>query len=54
MKQWPDLTSVLGEIPWATVGGVAIRHYAPERATVDLDVLVEMKLQWDARSISAT
>jgi hypothetical protein len=41
MKQWPDLTAALGDIPWATVGGVATRHYAPERATVDLDVLVE-------------
>ena len=41
MKQWPDLTSVLGNIPWATVGGVATRHYAPERATIDLDVLIE-------------
>jgi len=41
MKQWPDLTGVLGEIPWATVGDAAIRHYAPERATVVLDVLVE-------------
>src|SRR5215210_3797721 len=41
MKQWPDLTDVLGEIPWATIGGVATRHYMPERATVDLDALVE-------------
>jgi hypothetical protein len=41
MKQWPDLTDTLGEIPWATVGAVATRHYMPERATVDLDVLVE-------------
>jgi hypothetical protein len=40
MKQWPDLTDTLGEIPWATVGAVATRHYMPERATVDLDVLV--------------
>lgn len=40
-KQWPDLTGALGEILWATVGGVATRHYAPERATIDLDVLVE-------------
>jgi hypothetical protein len=40
-KRWPDLTNVLGEVPWATVGGVATRHYSPERATVDLDVLVE-------------
>jgi hypothetical protein len=41
MKQWPDLTAVLGDTLWATVGGVATRHYAPERATLDLDVLVE-------------
>jgi hypothetical protein len=41
MKQWPDLTDTLGAIPWATVGAVATRHYMPERATVDLDVLVE-------------
>jgi hypothetical protein len=40
MKQWPDLTEILGEIHWATVGAVATRHYMPERATVDLDVLV--------------
>lgn len=40
MKRWPDLTDVLGDLRWATVGGVAIRHYAPERATVDLDVLI--------------
>jgi hypothetical protein len=41
MKQWPDLTGVLGDIRWATVEGVATRHYAPERATVDLDALIE-------------
>jgi hypothetical protein len=41
MKQWPDLTDTLGDVPWATVGGVAIRQYAPERATVDLDLLIE-------------
>jgi hypothetical protein len=41
MKQWPDLTTVLGDSLWATVGGVATRHYAPERATLDLDILVE-------------
>jgi hypothetical protein len=40
MKRWPDLTDVLGDVRWATVGGVAIRHYAPERATIDLDVLI--------------
>src|SRR5947209_15012481 len=41
MKQWPDLTGVLGEIPWATVGDAAIRRYAPERTAAHLDVLVE-------------
>lgn len=40
MRKWPDLTEILREVPWATVGGVAMRHYAPERATVDLDVLI--------------
>src|SRR5262245_66340696 len=43
MKQWPDLTAVLGDALWATVGDVATRHYAPERATIDLDILVEHK-----------
>jgi hypothetical protein len=37
---WPDLTGVLGDIPWAVAGAVAARHYAPERATSDLDVVV--------------
>lgn len=40
MKRWPDLSAALGDLRWATVGGVAIRQYAPERATVDLDVLI--------------
>lgn len=37
---WPDLSGVLGPIPWCVVGAVATRHYMPERATVDLDVAV--------------
>ena len=41
MKIWPDLTSALGEIPWAVVGGVATRAYMPERTTADLDVFIE-------------
>lgn len=40
MIVWPDLKQILGDIPWATVGGVATRHYMPERATVDLDILI--------------
>lgn len=40
MRKWPDLTEILREVPWAIVGGVAMRHCAPERATVDLDILI--------------
>ncbi len=50
MKQWPNLTDVLGDILWATVGGVAIRHYAPERATIDLNVLIERASRSAARA----
>jgi len=39
-KQWPDLSSTLGNIPWAVIGGVATRAYMPERATQDLDILI--------------
>jgi hypothetical protein len=38
--EWPDLSQVLGGIPWAAIGAVATRHYMPERATQDLDVIV--------------
>jgi len=37
---WPDLSDVMGEIPWAVVGAVATRLYMPERMTQDLDVAV--------------
>lgn len=40
MIRWPDLGYALGDIRWATVGGVATRHYMPERATIDLDILI--------------
>jgi len=40
MAVWPDLTPVLGDIPWAAIGAVATRHYMPERATGDLDAAV--------------
>ena len=35
-----DLSGVLRNIPWAVVGGVATRTYMPERATLDLDILI--------------
>lgn len=40
VRTWPDLSGVLGDIPWAVVGAVATRAYMPERATQDLDLLV--------------
>lgn len=40
MQDWPDLRRVLGDLPWAIVGGVATRAYMAERMTHDLDVIV--------------
>lgn len=37
---WPDLSQTMEGIAWAVIGGVGTRHYMPERATLDLDVLV--------------
>ena len=50
IRNWPDLTSILRDIPWAVVGGVATRTYMPERATQDLDILVA---QSDALNVHA-
>lgn len=47
MIAWPDLRGILGEVRWAIVGGVATRHYMPERTTVDLDILIAIE---DARA----
>ena len=38
--RWPDLRHVFKAIPWAVVGAVATRLYMPERATLDLGVMV--------------
>lgn len=40
MHPWPDLRSILQDVPWLIVGGVATRAYMPERATQDLDILI--------------
>jgi hypothetical protein len=40
-KLFATMKSLLGDIPAAVVGGVATRAYSPERATQDLDVLVD-------------
>ena len=37
---WPNLSDLLGDIHWAVIGGVGTRHYMPERATRDLDIIV--------------
>lgn len=36
----PDLASVLGSLRWALVGGMALRAYAPERMTLDVDIVM--------------
>ncbi len=36
----PDLASVLGPLPWALIGGIALRAYAPERMTLDVDIIM--------------
>ena len=50
IRNWPDLTSVLRNIPWAVAGEVATRAYMPERVTQDLDILIR---QPDAPKVHA-
>lgn len=38
MLPLPDLSFL--PVPWVIVGGVALRAYAPERMTLDLDILI--------------
>jgi hypothetical protein len=40
MQAIPDIRGILGTVPWAIVGGIALRAYMPERMTLDLDILV--------------
>ena len=40
MQPVPDLSAILGTIPWALVGGIAIRAYMPERTTLDVDIMI--------------
>jgi len=47
--RWPDLTEVLGSVPWAVAGAVATRLYMPERATADLDIVIRAADAADAR-----
>jgi hypothetical protein len=50
MQQVPDLHSLLGAMPWALVGGVALRAYMPERATLDIDILIHERDALAARA----
>ena len=43
MNPWPDLRPILQGIQWAMIGGVATRAYMAERATKDLDIIVQDK-----------
>jgi hypothetical protein len=44
MQLWPDLRSILGNIPWGDSGeGGGTRAYMPERTTHDLDILVRIQ-----------
>jgi hypothetical protein len=42
MTKHKDLRSILKGIPWAVVSGVAKRAYMPERATQDLDIVINL------------
>lgn len=45
----PDIASILGELLWALAGAIALRSYAPERMTLDVDVLIHCRDEWSAR-----
>ncbi len=51
MKEWPDLSAIFRDIPWAVIGGVATRAYMPERQTQDLDVFVRVADAQAARAL---
>jgi hypothetical protein len=36
----PDLHAILGSLPWVLIGGLALRAYAPERMTLDVDIMI--------------
>ena len=40
MQPIPDLQHILAPVPWALVGGLALRAYIPERMTLDIAILV--------------
>jgi len=46
----PDLSAILGTIPWVLVGGIAIRAYMPERTTLDVDIMIRESEEARARA----
>ncbi|MGH3088535.1 MAG: hypothetical protein ACRDSJ_14600 [Rubrobacteraceae bacterium] len=36
----PNLSGVLDPLRWALIGGIALRAYAPERMTLDVDIVI--------------
>ena len=40
--RFPDLSPVLHSVQWAMIGAGATRLYMPERATQDMDVIVDV------------
>ena len=46
----PDLAAILGPIRWVLVGGIALRAYVPERATLDVDIIIHADDEPHARA----
>lgn len=40
MQPVPDLDAILRPLRWVLIGGLALRAYLPERATLDVDILI--------------
>lgn len=45
------LPEILSDIRWAVIGAVALRKYAPERMTQDIDILVDQEQMSEAKSV---
>lgn len=46
----PDITAILGATPWLLIGGLALRAYAPERMTLDVDIMIAADAESAAKS----
>lgn len=50
VQQLPNLKEILQVIRWALIGAMALRAYAPERMTQDVDILIHASDEPAARS----